>query len=439
MDIRIGDQQVSPPLRGGGGSAQAASTAYHFSEISCDLFPLKSFYSILFTVVVKLNMPQSNPSNINVVLGTGAIIVVTVVAAAAIAVYESPEVRQFAEDCRRRIAIALHSLGDEINPRSRTEPQQPRYNRPEDAEGFLQSSAEAGVDADEDSRRRQREELMYWNQMRLEKMKKDNKQSGGKNRSRGSSFDDFLREDPTAEKGTFIYNTSADVHGESEEGILRRRKQGVRGLDRSAAFANPFADENGIEMDEQRATDKSLISPEHSDLSEDLYGASDDGRTTRDSSKTVSHEQEQQLIDISEPTCASALPELVAEPVSYPAIQELPTNSYHADAYLTGQDNESAFASIHAWADTSEHASFYSPLPTTPAAPMSVVSEPEEIDGQVTPTDTASLAGSGEDVGREDASSVDDVMSEEGDGVHTPGSWTEVGSVISESDGGYRA
>ena len=36
--------------------------------------------------------------------------------AAAIAVYESPQARQFAEDLRRKIAIALHSLGDEINP-----------------------------------------------------------------------------------------------------------------------------------------------------------------------------------------------------------------------------------------------------------------------------------------------------------------------------------
>ncbi len=379
-------------------------------------------------------MPQSN---VNVVLGTGAVIVITVVAAAAIAVYESPEVRQFAEQCRRRIAIALHSLGDEINPRSDSESQQPRYNRPEDAEGFLQSTASNGVEADEDSRRRQREELMYWNQVRLEKMRKEKLQSGEKIRSRGSSFDDFLHEDKTAEKGTYIYNSGADVHQESEEGLLRRRREGVRGLDRGTVFANPFADENQIEMDEQRAMDRSLMSPEKSEFSEDLYGASDDIKPSRESTKTLAHEE--QLVDVSEQTALPALPELVSAPVSYPVIQELPTNSYHQDAYMTGQDSESAFASIHAWADNSHHASFYSPLPHTPVAPMSEASEPEHLNGQATPTDSISLAGSGEDIGHDNASSVDDVMSEDGDGVITPGSWTEVGSVVSESDAHHLA
>ena len=392
---------------------------------------------ILLAGVRRIIMPRSN---VNVVLGTGAIIVVTVVAAAAIAVYESPEIRQFAEECRRRIAIALHSLGDEINPRSQSESQQPRYNRPEDAEGFLQSSAEAGVDADEASRRRQREELMYWNQMRLEKMQKEKEKEKEKskeqNHTRGSSFDDFLHEDHTAEKGTYIYNSGTDIYGDAEEGLLRRRREGVRGLDRSTAFANPFADENQIEMDEQRATDRSLMSPEHSELSEDLYGASDDIKPSRESTNTLA--QEEQLVDISESTASPALPELVSEPVSSPAIQELPTNSYHEDTSMTGQDGESAYAAIHAWADNSHHASFYSPLPVTPAAPLSVASDPESLDGQATPTDSASMAGSGEDVGRDDASSVNGVMSEDGDGMNTPGSWTEVGSVVSESDAGHR-
>jgi hypothetical protein len=105
---------------------------------------------------------------------------------------------------------------------------------------------------------------------------------------------------------------------------------------------------------------------------------------------------------------------------------------------MAGQDGESAYASLHAWADNSHHASFYSPLPVTPVAPLSVASEPEFLDGQATPTDSASMAGSGEDVGGDDASSINDVMSEDGDGMNTPGSWTEVGSVVSESDAGHR-
>jgi hypothetical protein len=178
------------------------------------------------------------------------------------------------------------------------------------------------------------------------------------------------------------------------------------------------------------------MSPEYSELSEDLYGASDDIKPFGKSNNTVVHTE--QLIDISEPVPLPALPELVSEPVTYPAIQELPTNSYHENAYMSGQDGESAYASIHAWADNSHHAGFYSPLPVTPAAPLSEASEPEFLDGQATPTDSASVADSGEDLGRDDASSANDVMSEDGDGIHTPGSWTEVGSVVSESDAGHR-
>lgn len=103
----------------------------------------------------------------------------------AIAVYESPEIRRLADDLRRRIAVAMQTLSDNINPddtaeRQRREQQQdedPVFNRPEDAEGFLLSrggraSGDPGVVADEESRRRQREELMYWNRVRLEQQQK---------------------------------------------------------------------------------------------------------------------------------------------------------------------------------------------------------------------------------------------------------------------------
>jgi hypothetical protein len=373
-------------------------------------------------------------SNVNLMLGTGAVIVVTVVAAAAIAVYESPEVRQFAEQCRRRIAIALHSLGDEIHPRRESESQQPRFNRPEDAEGFMQSSAESGVDADEDSKRRQREELMYWNSIRLENFARD-KQRAAKNQIEGRTFDDFLHEDRTAEKGTYVYNSGADVRVDIDDGFIRRRGEGVRGLNRSAIYANPFADENYIEMSEQHSADRSLMSPNHSEIVEDIYGTSDDGRQTRQSTETLAHEE--QLVDVSENTSTPAVLKLTSSP------QELATNSYHEYATTENANYpEGAFASIHAWADDSQghpHTGFYSPLPVTPQAPLSEVSEPEHLSGEATPTDSVSLAGTGEDIGCDNASSVGgardyDILSEDGEDTHTPGSWSEVGSVVSETE-----
>jgi len=102
---------------------------------------------------------------------------------------------------------------------------------------------------------------MYWNAVHLEKLAKEKKLAAANrpaSKSRGSSFDDFLQQDKTAEKGTYVYNTGADVNHEAEEGL---RNRGVRGLNRSAVYANPFADENHIDWEEQRAIDASLMSP----------------------------------------------------------------------------------------------------------------------------------------------------------------------------------
>lgn len=351
---------------------------------------------------------------------------------AAIAVYESPQARQFAEDVRRKIALALHTLGDEINPNPASQP--PRFNRPEDAEGFMQSTAEPGVDADEESKRRQREELMYWNAVHLEKMAKEKDLASARpaNKSRGSSFDDFLQEDKSAEKGTYVYNTGADVNREAEEGL---RNRGVRGLNRGSVYANPFADENHIDWEEQRAIDASLMSPEASEKFEvmsDLYSAQEDKKPSRETTATIG----ELLVDTSEP-----IPD---PPVSYPTIEEIQETNF---TNMAPRD-DSPFASIHAWADNANQ-SFYSPLPATPRAsspqpqqqtPSSPLfsDPPESVPGDMTPTYSASLAGSGEEVWqpRSGATSEADVMSVDGDGISTPGSWTEVGSVVSENDVG---
>ncbi|CAG7916527.1 unnamed protein product [Penicillium olsonii] len=47
----------------------------------------------------------------------GLIISVSVLVAAGIAVYESPQFQQWVSNSRRKIALALHNLGDEIQPR----------------------------------------------------------------------------------------------------------------------------------------------------------------------------------------------------------------------------------------------------------------------------------------------------------------------------------
>ena len=374
----------------------------------------------------------------HVVLASGAVVAVSVIAvAAAVAIYESPEVRRYAEDVRRRIAIAF-------NPPNREDPnahQEPRFNRPEDADGFFESrnGAEPGVDADEETKKRQREELMYWNSVRLQKQQEEEQGSRALTRrsSGGSTFDDFLKQDETAETGTYIYNTGTDLHDENS--TLRRRGEPPVPAPRPAAvYANPFADENHIfhdDFDTTPAAEDTLIPPPVKDLDmSDIYSA-----TTR---------EEEQLEQRQPMAITETLIDFTPDPVPVPVPESSHTETtgtmdheYETAAYPRPdpEHQQEAYASIQAWAQDSSR-DFYSPLPVTPAGP---ISEPEMLsDGEMTPTDSISLVGSGEDIAADAVSSRDgdryDVMSES-DGMMTPASWSEVGSVISETEGPMHA
>ncbi|KAI1770847.1 hypothetical protein F4818DRAFT_445781 [Hypoxylon cercidicola] len=363
---------------------------------------------------------------------TVGIIAAVVAVAAAVAIYESPEVQRMANDLRRRIALALRSLGDNISPEER----QNLFNRPEDAEGFLRSRGidinELGVDADDETRRRQREELMYWNAIREEKQGKQRgdseKMDASRPQSATRSFDDFMRQDDHAEKGTYVFHTGSDAR--NAEGTIRRRGDGARGLSASV-YTNPFSDEHGI--DEYVAFENSLMDPEKDELDNtDIYSASTQLGNKDETSQSAS--------------LSSSIPQLIKVESETPVAQadsaQPSERELGPDEYMTaGQDDRhDVFSSIQAWTQDASNASFYSPLPVSPAAPLS---EPEIISvGMLTPVDSASFAGSGEDIGDDAVSARSwndnrpyDVMSDD-EGMMTPASWTEVGSVVSESEAG---
>lgn len=405
-------------------------------------------------------MPSVNQAAI-----TAGVIALSMAVAAAIAVYESPELRRMADDLRRRIAIALHSLGDGVHPPTASAAsREPLFNRPEDAEGFLQSRGETGVDADEETRRRQREELLYWNAQLMERQERERYEAEKKaaaaaaaatptsTRSgsaiRGSSFDDFLQEDRTAEKGTYVFNTGADVHG-NDEGLLRRRGggEGLRGLN-SSILTNPFADEHGIDMDEEMhaVLTLDLLSPGRQEVMTDIYNATPrDGRSQAAASATMSPQvlPPAVLFDADDDNRTEGGRSRTLER-ELAADEFMTAGQDQAQQPRTQQHQEDAYASIQAWAHMS-NPGFYSPLPVSPAAPLS---EPELVSerGVLTPTgsDSASLAGSGEEISRSEAASsvaggegvrYYDVLSDDEDGIPTPASWSEVGSVVSEGDG----
>ena len=281
-----------------------------------------------------------------VILASGAAVAVSVAVAAAIALYESPELRRYADDLRRRIAIAMNGMGDGFDPQQSREPV---FNRPEDADGFMLSNgqqAQPGVEADEETRRRQREELMYWNSVKLEKQRKDAEKNTEKPRAKddtsanSSSFDDFLTKDKAmnAEDNAFIFNSGADTNQESNG--LRHRGEVNRGI-ATALLANPFADEYGIGGDELE-TSQGEVAKAKDEILSDIYSA-----TTRDHDDLAPAESKPEpvptLIDISEETSHT-------ESISSHVDVEMPSPGHMTPR---SEDQEEAFASIQAWARSS--------------------------------------------------------------------------------------
>jgi hypothetical protein len=387
--------------------------------------------------VICLTMPN------HVVVASAGVIAVAVAVTAAIAIYESPEVRRVAEDVRRRIAIALHSLGDNMDPNQQHAAREPLFNRPEDAEGFMQSRGEAGMDADEETRRRQREELMYWNAIR-ESEKEAERRQAKRNPSQGSTFDDFLERGASGDRGTYVINTGTDGRGQQQQGLRRRGLEGVRGLS-SVVYANPFADEYGVDdfNDESAASLHPLTPSRDEDVMSDIYNATEPDRVA--TSQTLSHQSPPREPEVLFDFLDDAAVAQSFKSLSVTDRAERPESPGTENMVASEDDREEAYASIQAWAQNSSNPSFYSPIPVTPVAPRSEVdeSEPEIVnDGMLTPTDSASVAGSGVDVANDAVSQtgedgrVYDVMSDdESEGMATPtGSWSEVGSVVSSRE-----
>lgn len=408
---------------------------------------------------------------INSPAATVGIIAASVTIAAAIAIYESPELQRIGRDLRRRIAIALHNFGDRLSPEEREN----LFNRPEDAEGFLASRGIVlpDVDADPESLRRQREELMYWNAIRESNKEQEKQQTPEQKHERSPtsrSFDDFLQPFKEARDALVIQTSHEPENRLGMTMTQRRRGAASRGLNHST-YTNPFADEFGISIDEDIDFENSLQEPEKDESGSDIYSATDRG--------TGEHEQQQHqpISAVISPSQQGSTPnplplytpdiEAVLEPVmaelelapaqlvstplcAYPAPSEPSETEYmtagqEPDPLSTSflEVSEEAYNNIQAWALRASNTSgFYSPLPASTAPSSSPSYEPAELvsdngsSGNSTPIDSASVV----DIDAEEGNVTDvGVISDDeslGTGVMTPTSWTEVGSLDSESETG---
>jgi hypothetical protein len=302
-------------------------------------------------------------------------------------------VREWLDSSRRKIAVALHSLGDDINPPA--SPSRPDSStRPDD-------SPEAA-----ERRRRAREEILERGRILEERKRRE------RNGASTASFDALVNE-----KGSLKAEgaTTTATETREEENSLRNRNNGIQDLEKDAAFANPFADTNEIDASSKSNlinVDDAQPTPPSAHPSRETTATlpTEQAPQTALGLETISNDPSEQLVDLTPTSTASA--------------------SSHDAASSNPHNQPSNYWSVNEWAETTSP-SFYSDDSVVAAHNHNATGA--ALHGRPA---TASLAGSGEEVGAE--SSVDgdlDVMSDFA-GISTPGTWTEVGSEVSEGDHG---
>ncbi|KAF1996621.1 hypothetical protein P154DRAFT_309046 [Amniculicola lignicola CBS 123094] len=366
-------------------------------------------------------------------LAKGLIIAASVIVAAGIAIYESPEVRRWIEQYRRKLAVALHSLGDEIQPRRSSEAAEDyevRRRRREELvrqkrEELVRRAREEGIAVDLDVLRR----------IGDEEMKKGHGHAG----TRQKSFDDLVGSDGML-KRDFV-STSATGMESSDAGLRRRGMPGFAESS-SSAVKNPFGSEAEVLFDHG---DDEAPSPKEFQYVE-----------SRESSATLNHDvvdspvsTSEPLIDLSEPshTYVEEGPQTASIAPSVSDAENETYNDQAASFYsFTSTDNH-PLASLHSHhsheediepenqstgtltprSTHSDHSHFTSAsFIGSHASDIGVLSLQNDADHD-TRSEVFSEGGF-TDAGFSDAGFSEFGEDRRREGVMTPNSWTDVGS-----------
>ncbi|KKZ65300.1 hypothetical protein EMCG_08816 [[Emmonsia] crescens] len=352
-------------------------------------------------------------------LAKGLVITVTILLAAGFAVYENPQVKQWVRNSRRRIAIALHSLGDEINPQERSTD---RRRSTED----ISMSEELGEEA-EARRQKARQEILRRASI-LEARK--NKSSSGS----VSSFDDLVDKD-------------GRLKAQSKQSKQSQQPSPKEGESQAQASGVEVTNSDTIHLRSGAISDlsKSIsdlapkISPEHRQA---ILDTIDRDRTcTTLHSETSSNHPSESLVDLT-PTS------------EYPGMDF--TQSEHSEIQSQGQGqreeptSQSSYFSLASSQHTEDgDPDFYYARPpqtdqnTTAPNPPQHESENPFADQQGSHTiqsvsSAPSVTSSFSHIQNDPFDPMSDGTLSDlesiQDGTHTPASWSEVGSVVSSND-----
>ncbi|KAJ5091675.1 hypothetical protein NUU61_006545 [Penicillium alfredii] len=316
----------------------------------------------------------------------GIIVTVSVLVAAGIAVYESPQFKQWVDTSRRKIAMALHNLGDEIQPRNSASP----------VRDDISMTEEVG-EAAEERRRLVRAEIM-----------------------RRSALLESRRQAKNSEQPLESFDTLVD-----QEGNLRMPKEGEHhdqlGMD---SAANSTAVDLGASQPLRRGAKQNEV---------DSIGLDPDRLHVQIPTDTASNHPSESVVQF---TPTSEVPEDGTYGTLFDPFSDSP---------VAPGSPVSASASSH----TEGHEQAYYAHPTSAANTSQQQDLLGDFDGmgpgssfQHDISSTPSTAGSFSLVGGFSDGSSDGTLSDLGDRsvgcVATPASWSEVGSVISSDDAGHQ-
>lgn len=298
----------------------------------------------------------------------------SVLIAAGIAVYENPQVRQWVDTSRRKIAVALHSLGDEIGPRPPARRSSPDPStRPDD-------SPEAA-----ERRRQARQEILEKGRVLQEKRRNLRK----KLYESSQSFDDMVDKNGSLiNEKEEASTTAADIKLQLEEQDLRRR--------------NVEADATTLGSTTTRSSTPTLpMSP----ANEDIHGTFPSDLVV-DTEIISNHSSEAQLNLTPTTSDSSAGHAEISEPLAFLGIYQDPSWS------------------VHEWAENTSSSLHSPPLEEQPSRVGTDSDEESPSRGEID-ADVRSLSrvGTNSDTASEDGQTT---------GTCTPGSWSEIGSVVSE-------
>ncbi|EFE39580.1 conserved hypothetical protein [Trichophyton verrucosum HKI 0517] len=340
-------------------------------------------------------MEEDNNEN----AGLGIVITVTVIVAAGIAAYESPEVQRWLDTSRRKIALALHSLGDGISPDKQRTPQRDDISMVE----------ATGIEAEE-RRQRAREDIMRRHALLTAKRRATSEGSM-------SSFDKLVDSEGRL-KETKLFDKEPEGSVSRSSGVQmpdlsRVVPVNVKQGDSNATSHSVSMVIPGINPDQRRA------------LIEKLQLNTSPASTL--DSETSSHHPSESLVNL---TPTSEFPDTDFQASIHVSEQDIPVQNGSSSASHT-EDGESDFYYAH------------------PDHPNQATSHTDGVlfdaDGSHTPvtqpSPAPSVTSSLSHINHDPFESVsDDSISDivqSRDDVYTPVSWSEVGSVTSSNDGGH--